>query len=74
MVQQFNPLGIFEEGREGRDLIFQTFLDRFRQPRLVTDYNRRSLRTWQAKPRTSFLEQLVVQSSKGKMLQLLQIF
>jgi len=40
MVQQFNPLGIFEEGREGRDLIFQTFLDRFRQPRLVTDYNR----------------------------------
>ena len=38
-----NPLSgldIFEEGREGRNLIFQTFLNRFRQPGLITDFNR----------------------------------
>tara|TARA_R110000787_G_scaffold11712_1_gene38370 strand:+ start:568 stop:912 length:345 start_codon:yes stop_codon:yes gene_type:complete len=43
MVNQFNPLSgldIFEEGREGRNLIFQTFLDRFKKPRFVTDFNR----------------------------------
>ena len=42
MVNQFNPLDLFEEGREGRNFIFQTFLDRFKQPGLVTDFNRPS--------------------------------
>lgn len=51
MVQPLfgNPLSnldIFEEGREGRNLIFQTLLDRFSQPAptgqrpLVTAFNR----------------------------------
>jgi len=48
MVNQFNPLDLFEEGREGRNLIFQSFLNRFkRQPNaaspnqgFVTDFNR----------------------------------
>ena len=40
MVNQFNPLDLFEEGREGRNLIFQTFLDRYKKPGFVTDFNR----------------------------------
>ena len=52
-VNQFNPLDLFEEGREGRNLIFQTFLNRFRpgdqsfgvrreNAGLVTPFNRPS--------------------------------
>lgn len=40
MVNQFNPLDLFEESREGRNLIFQTFLDRYKKPGFVTDFNR----------------------------------
>ena len=31
---------LFGDNREGRNLIFQTFLDRFKQPGIVTDFNR----------------------------------
>jgi|TARA_B110000285_G_C14931635_1_gene517621 hypothetical protein len=31
---------LFGDNREGRNLIFQTFLDRFKQPGLLTDFNR----------------------------------
>ena len=40
MVNQFNPLDLFDESREGRNLIFQTFLDRYKKPGFVTDFNR----------------------------------
>jgi hypothetical protein len=42
MVNQFNPLELFEESQEGRNLIFQTFLDRFKRPNTPQAINRRN--------------------------------